>query len=294
MSVAYGSHNSEGFNGFDGSPRSLTITKPTGLAAGDMLVCVRAGQQTGSADVPSGWTQLSNLVVGSNDEINVVAKVADSTDAAATNFTFTWGGGSNGGANCVGIGILYRFTTTGTFHVGACVVDTGTDNDGLTRTFTGGITQTVADAVLIMAVFIDGDQVTHSGYAVTTNNPTWTERVDANNAAGDGGVSFASATGPRSATGATGDFSVTLTSDSSGSGGVLVAIQEVMNATVTPPVVNAVLGIIPPSVAGNANLSPAVTNLELQIPAPTATASGPKWAAEPKPAPGTWEAEPKT
>ena len=72
---------------------SVVITKPTGLAVGDLMVAFVGFMHTGSSgqsvSTPSGWTSLQQV----NENRVVFAayyKVADSADVAASNFTFSF------------------------------------------------------------------------------------------------------------------------------------------------------------------------------------------------------------
>ena len=74
------------------SGTSVTITKPTGLVAGDFLVAYLSftAGGSGSITVPTGWT--SQGVVNMDDDFRqygVLTKIADAGDISASDFTFS-------------------------------------------------------------------------------------------------------------------------------------------------------------------------------------------------------------
>lgn len=78
--------------GSDGELSSITCNKPSGLAVGDlMLAFVGINDITTAANIntPSGWT-LIRTDTQTNLEARSFWKIADSSDVAASNFTFTF------------------------------------------------------------------------------------------------------------------------------------------------------------------------------------------------------------
>lgn len=65
----------------------LVITKPTGLAEGDLLIAALTSR-SGEYTTPSGWTQ-ADVRADTVAYSEILYKVASSADAAASNFTFT-------------------------------------------------------------------------------------------------------------------------------------------------------------------------------------------------------------
>lgn len=83
----------------DGATPALTttstVTKPTGLAVGDLMLAMGNANKIGITGFPSGFTLLDNQDAVTNLYRNFVYyKIADATDVAATNFVWT-----NGDAN---------------------------------------------------------------------------------------------------------------------------------------------------------------------------------------------------
>ena len=214
---------------------SVVLTKPTSLAVGDLLVAALSNAATsgtpGSFTVPSGWTEQSNLVsagVSSNlVRLQILTKVADSSDVAASNFTFT----VSGHAGFVAGG-LSRISNMGA--VSGNANKTQNDSTSSPITFTG-FTPTRTDNLLMMFATTYGTAGSigaFSGYSVTTDNPTWTERYDLNN--GSNRAALAMATGPRTGANATGTVSISATLPTDADTlVVLLALSDTVNGSIT-------------------------------------------------------------
>jgi hypothetical protein len=85
------------------SASQITITKPTGLAVGDLMVAVIGKDDDVLINLPSGWSSPAGLFYGTasgNDLYSrIFYKVADAADVAASNFTWTFG---DSGEDCSG------------------------------------------------------------------------------------------------------------------------------------------------------------------------------------------------
>ena len=123
MSIQWESSNSDLVTA--DADTSLVITKPTGLAAGDLLVFIGGTASGLSYNTPSGWTsQVASDTANGN--IQVLSKVADSSDAAASNFTF-----NISGTFSQGCGSLHRVSGAST---NAPTSATGTGANDTTQT----------------------------------------------------------------------------------------------------------------------------------------------------------------
>lgn len=159
---------------------TITITKPTGLVAGDLLVFAGVSSEQGGGactiSTKSGWTLVNN-VGGTGELANIQYKVADSSDAAASNFVFTKS--TNGQA----AGALFRISNyfasslvedSATATTGAAAVDT-------TVALTPSLDFTVENCLIIAALAV-GDNVSANPATISayTSTPTltWTELVD--------------------------------------------------------------------------------------------------------------------
>ena len=281
MAVSYRSIATGAFTDMNGAAPSITITKPTGLTAGDYMVAIIGfvDADRGTGDAISGWTLLE-AINNSNCSLYVYGKTADAGDAAASNFTFAIDTGT-GGANDYIVGGLIAISGTAPIS-NAVFVNSGSDSDGgTTNVFANTITPTVADSILIMGVLgqhTGGAGVTTSNYAVATDNPTWTERYDTTvNDTTD--YTFAIATGPRSAVTATGNSQADFSSATTFGAGVVIAVLETTNVTVNPSVISLVGSVQSPSVTGSATVTIASpVSLTANIVAPTVTVSDAKWS----------------
>lgn len=223
MAVAFGSIATATQNSGMGL-NSLTIPKPSGLAAGNLLIAI-LGIADNEAYSLSGWTEKFNSGDTSH-RMTVLTKKADAGDAAAANFIFASGGGSNRAK----IGALVRVTGTSFAGADNITYDTDAATGTATPSYAGGVTPIAANSLLIMGAFVE-DDVTMSGYAVTNNNPAWTEQADVLvNSTEDIALSVATATyAPTTTTGA---YSLSLLA-SADSYGFLLSVIESQNAAGT-------------------------------------------------------------
>ena len=253
----------------DPGETAIIITKPSGLAAGDLMIALLAVTGPNESYTASGWDELfAQNIPNFNYKMNCLIKVADSADAAATNFTFN--------VNASGdskVGALLRIT--GTFSGTAnCTHDKDVVAADTTPTFTGGVTPVGSTALLVMGCF-SGTLGTSSAYAVANNNPTWTERADISvNDVED--LSLSVATADYASASATGDYSLSIT-DGTESGGYIIAISDSSSVTVSPAVITMTASVQAPSVSGSANVSPAVITMTATVQAPTVTTPDPDW-----------------
>lgn len=290
MAVAYVSQQ-EAEN--TGTGATLTITKPTSLASGDLMIALLWGRR--SADTwatLSGWTKLGNATStdGTDSNLTVLAKVADAGDAAASDFTFTPAAGHEEKK-----GVLMRITGDFSGGVGS-LITSDFDNDvtpsGGTATASGGVTPVADNSLLILAI-IQNSTAALSGYAIANNNPSWTER--ANGAVGSAvQLEYAVATSTYLETTTTGNYSVV--TDHAGVAGLcLVSISETASVTVSPAVINLNLSVQAPVVAGDANVTvPAPISLTASVQTPTVTTAESKWKNTDKSSAGTITNTPKS
>jgi len=147
------------------SSTSNTVTKPSGLAVGDLMVALLFKNHPSYLSFPSGWTNLVRQVAGQH-QIRVVYKVADSGDVAASTFTFSAGSGDRIAVT------LYRITDG---------VSSSIDQDS-TSSNTVDLETVTANSLVIYAVLTDdGGSAAPviSNYAIT-NSPSFTQRFQQN------------------------------------------------------------------------------------------------------------------
>lgn len=156
---------------------SVTITKPTGLAEGDLLLAFIAG--IGGVDTPSGWT-LETTYTQSNVNVAVLWKIATSGDVAASDFTFT----TSSTGEDASAGVLYRISDAGSsleVYDSGGTTDTISDSgpDSVVSIGSQSITTLSQTNLLFMIGFFqDADGVSGFGSQSITGitNPTWTTR----------------------------------------------------------------------------------------------------------------------
>lgn len=209
---------------------SLTITKPVSLAVGDFMVAFIQGAQE-SATPPSGWSLDINYNVASgNSQMKIYTKTADSGDVAASNFTWTFGGGQYHG------GSIMRITGFNT----ALPMAVYAQDDALataTPTFTSTVTPNTVDSLLIFClgtyVNASGNTRTASGYAIATSNPAWTEQLDQTVDTGSASFQMSIASSIRPQITATGDASCTMSGSCTDLGNIMLVIRPQITFTAT-------------------------------------------------------------
>lgn len=152
-----------------------TITKPTGLAEGDLMIaCICA--EDDNINTLSGWTELQEASAGSNQTSSSLQyKVADSGDVAASNFTFvrTNADGDTAGA----ILRVSGYAPTALFSDS----ETEVDINSATQIDAGVTLDPITNGELIIVVSCISQVSSTSAVsspAINGTNPTWTEVLD--------------------------------------------------------------------------------------------------------------------
>ncbi len=214
---------------------TLTITKPTGLAVGDVMIAQI--MQSGNNNVSSigdasstGWTQIAgsniNAVNRNYSRATLLYKIATSSDVAATNFSFTLNGNADDGEGGI-VAFAGVDVASGPFDVtpGSAYTNIATDNS-LTAT---AITTVSANAAILMFGALH-DNISISNWT-TTSPGTLTELYDLPfNADIDMGLGAAWAL--KSTAGSTGTGSASLGS-SIANGAILIALKPAPAPTIT-------------------------------------------------------------
>ncbi len=263
---------------------TITIAKPTGLAVSNLLVAhlsVFTSNGKGvTFTIPSGWARLQNQsqVWGGTNKlgIDVLHKVADSSDVAASTFTF------NGLADTGGItGALSAFS--GDYNHAAPF---GASNHaetavaGSPKSLDAHITPTKASSFLLGLITMDGTS-NITAFSVATSNPTWTERYDVSRSGPTSATTKYTATRPE--TTSTGNSSIT-------NGGlnamchVLASIEPTIPVTVAPTVFNIIDTLTAPTIKIKSHITATVLAIINTVVAPFNVA---KWKNKNKPS-TTW------
>lgn len=274
MAIAFGTQNSAVAE----NSNTLTITKPTSLATGDLMVAFVLNRGATAWNTPSGWTAKGSFSI-SNNRGACFVKVADAGDVAASNFAFTFSaGGSSESA-----GWLMRLT--GTFTDGSNVVVTTSATDaspdaGDIFVFTTSLTPN-ANSFLVIGCGSEATNASSTTSATATiavSDPGFTQRSFQGQPNGDD-IVVVGHTATR--TQSTDIGNTTIDFDSTGNlsnGGVIIlSIEETVSTNQTPAVISAVASVQAPVVSAGANTSPAVISAVASVQAPTVATSASKW-----------------
>lgn len=263
------------------SGTSITITKPTGLTVGDLMIFHYViNDATDTIQTLSGWThEVNNQSSGGIVKTGLQWKIADSGDVAASNFTF-----ASSGTSIQGGGLL----RIDDFVVSGLLNDSGNGQANTTSpSYSNTVTPTSANNLLLLFIATNEAGST-SNYAIANDNPTWSEVYDFNSSS-PGPQSMACASATRAQTGATGNSSVTLSSSSStDSYGILVAIESPLNVTVTGSTGLLSLNGNAGTVTGGATVTGSTGVLTLNGNAGTVTIPTPDWTNVDKSAAPNW------
>lgn len=232
-----------------GNGSSVTVTKPTGLAVGDLMIAHYAyGDATDTMGTLSGWTHEVNneSAGGTSIKTGIQWKIADSGDVAASNFTFSLSGASN--SPIVALIRIDGYVSTDLLNnAGELIGNSGSPS------YNNTVTPISPSSLMLFFITAGNPGATPniSNYAMTTDNPTWSElyQVDV---ASSHCISLGYAT--RTATTATGNSSATITgSGSQDSYGAMVSIGNPTSVTtaIDAPGVLTLNGNEPDFILGN-------------------------------------------
>lgn len=228
---------------------SVVLSAPSGTVNGNLMIALIAMSSAGGRtlnSVPSGWIQiqLTGSGGGSVPILGTYYKVASSESG-----NYTWGfSSSNTGVG----GCIIRLSDVDTSSpVDTSNADDAISDGGGSAVFTNTITPS-GDGMIIFAGAYRGNNTDPSGYAIVTNNPTWTERVvdDSTN-----GYIFSVATAQRPETSATGNSSLTIGGGSAAAAHLIyVSLDRSVTIAIDSPGILALSGNDHDFIIGN-NLS---------------------------------------
>ena len=261
------------------SGKSVTVTKPTGLAEDDLLwlyTMAYSGTDEVSLTTPSGWTASHSYTNLTDKKAYSFWKIADSSDVAASDFTFTW---TSDESNIDEINAtLMRVSNVST---AGPIRDSGSGTaapNQSTPDFTVNVDPLVSDALYIVMYFGEDDSSVTS-YEFDTTSPTFTQVANFSNA-GDyrGTLAWANAVDESVIT----TLTVNLDNNNPNNFGALVALSEQKSASAT----STTLELAPTLFTGAGSSGSTGTSTTLDL-APTTftgeTYSGEKvWTTTPK------------
>lgn len=163
---------------------NVVITKPTGVAVGDLLVIVASGYQSNLPTVSGFTAAISHTasVASTIASIALLYRIADASDVSASNYTVALAGS----ATSSGIASMFRISGWPSGNpVFSFEVASG-EGDPVTTSGASGLTMPRPSAqILIIGNLFQStsgglSSATFSSYTVTSadSNPTWTELQD--------------------------------------------------------------------------------------------------------------------
>lgn len=157
---------------------NVVITKPTGVAVGDLLLLVATGSGS-TAPTCTGFTMILSNTLSVRPFIALFYRIADASDVAAANYTVALSGAtSSGGAAMLRVS---GWATGNPIHLSALASNTQDAGDWTVSSGAISLTRP-SQQLLLMAgdFFSDDNYSTFSNYTIVSGdaNPTWTELVD--------------------------------------------------------------------------------------------------------------------
>jgi hypothetical protein len=143
-----------------GSGTTLDITKPSSVAAGDLLVAVLVANNTGGWNTLSGWTRLVNAATDPSTSYQY--KIANGTEPATLSF------------NCGSVrasGIVMRFTGAASTNVGS----TAGSSASTTPHVAPSVTITSNNSLVLSIFTTDNNNITWTGVRSTVISAFTTE-----------------------------------------------------------------------------------------------------------------------
>jgi len=217
-----------------GSGASITITKPTGLQVGDLMVANIGAHNTNdiettSVSTKSGWSNALGANYATRVCFSVQYRIAEAADVGASNFTFDLSNANMG----VIRGSILRCSGAGTLNpVGA--TDSETQTGINSETFTGSLTAYTPGAngaLVIMQVGLyntGGGGVTVSDY--TASGVSFAELYDVSSGSSNTSA-IASAYGIQTTAAALSTYSATIAQEVNNLYGQFVVILPPVNAS---------------------------------------------------------------
>ncbi|MDM7998974.1 MAG: YDG domain-containing protein [Dehalococcoidia bacterium] len=236
----------------DTSTTSLTINKPAGVVAGDVMLAniAKEGNDTTNPSSP-GWTLVASADLGGMTQRHgaVLYRVVDGTEGAS--FTFALGTGTNR-AVCAIVSISGVDTSGPTpFDVAPGAISVQGNQQAVVAT---SITTVSPNAAIVMFGMAANDNPTWSGWT-TTSPGALTELYDAQTTGAGGQASVGAAWATKADAGPTGTGVATL-SQAERNGGILIALKPpIIPTTLT---VDSASGTYGGTCNLTATLSPAV------------------------------------
>lgn len=273
---------------FAASTTTTTITKPAGLAVGELLVAAIQFADAGSAtavSAPAGWTTLETVdMTDGLRRLTVFYIIATSTETAASNFTFT---ASN---TCtIGGGMLRISGVAPGSEIQTSEQDVFSGASTTSISFTSTLTPNHTDNLILLILCARSGTAGAASISSYTSTPskTWTEIFDIGNTAGSDLV-LAVASATSGVTTQITNYGATLSLPKTPHAGVILSVNPPINASGS----NTALEVSPTffSQTGSSGVNGSNTLLEIDptLPIQSGSATAPtQWINEPSPS-TTW------
>lgn len=266
-----------------GSTTSFNMTKPSGVVAGDLLFIMATARANTSISAPSGWTEVFDSAVSSSYTTALYWKIATSTEVSAANFQIDFANSGEYRGTC------WYYTGQTFVTPSFTTVQTRTSGTSISST---GLTPPGPNSTLVIATAFsrpsDATAVSVSNYAVATSNPSWTERQDVYDTNSSQRMGHAVADAVRPETTATGNYSFDYSSSVGRAWDILIAIQEIINVTVSADTVLLTSSLPTPSISGAANTTASALTATFNILNPTVETQTVSWDYEQRPNDSVW------
>ncbi len=210
---------------------NITINKPTGVVAGDiLLVNIAKGGNNTNAPTLAGWSLISGVSLGGGGGTQrfgaVLYKIAGASEPA--NYTFALGAGTDSASG--GIVAFSGVDGTTPFDVTPPAISVQGNQAGVVGT---GVTTVSANTAIVMFGQAAGNNPTWNNGAWNTTNPgALTELFDIGQGSGDQS-SAGAAWATKATIGATGNGTATL-SAAERNGGILIALRPTCTVPAAP------------------------------------------------------------
>jgi hypothetical protein len=271
---------------------SVTVTKPTGVAVGDLLLIAANGW---ALDLPActGFDVAVShtTTTGTDMSIALLYRIADASDVSASNYTVTLAGAQTSGI--VGMLRVSGWSSGNPVYASASASGTG---DPITSSGTTGLSVSRASQQLLL--ILNGfksdsgalSSASFSGYSITSSdsNPSWTEVVDGTEgvAASSANLGFSCAYATSTDVSTITAYSTTVSSDVSGDAdlicSLLVVINSPVNASGTSALHSADADFFAPTASAGTTGSNALLQADADFFDPSGTATEQIWANETK------------
>lgn len=238
MALAYQSKQDAGTS----AGTNITVTKPASTAAGNLLVAILACiDSTATWTGLDGFTSILTTSNASSGVLTIAVKIATGSETDPISFDTN----ANGSGDAK-LATVLRFTGNRQGTSTAISASAGQANSASTTITAPTVTPTFADNILLFVGIDQGGSGGNdtSGYAVATNNPSWTEISDTTHSNLHVAIAYSAI---RPETTATGSGTATITDNVASIGQLLIISgMPTISATdtvVTSEVVRGSLGI---------------------------------------------------